>query len=615
MLRPVVLELRPRGAAHGSPAHSSHRPASIADYGFLSDCRSAALVSSDGSVDWLCWPRFDSPSLFAKILDPAKGGSFAVRPTAPYSVERRYAPGTNVLQTTFRTASGVVRMNDWLNIGARQALCRLVECLAGNVELTVVCDPRPRYGATGSPVWGRRLGYLVCSLGHEDRVILDGAGSSHEMFTLAAGESRSISLGWNRPGPSDLFTALKRTTHFWRDWAADLVLPDGLSAEVAAFVERSALTLKGLQYEPSGAFVAAPTTGLPEMIGADRNWDYRYCWLRDSAFTLYALRMVGKTDEAHSWFDWVEAIALAQGNHDIQIVYAIDGSPDIPETELSHLAGHRDSRPVRIGNGASQQLQLDVYGTLADAIWLARRTANRPLHRRRWKLVKRVGQQASAGWRLPDEGIWEVRGKTQHFVFSKVMCWVALDRALKLARIDSRPDAPLESWRAERDAIKADVLAQGYDQRLGSFTQAYGSGTLDAANLLLAQVGFIDPRDPRFVSTVRVTQRNLSENGLVYRYRAPITDDGFEVGEGTFTLCTFWLCLALNQIGARNEALTLFEQTLGYANDLGLLSEQLSADGEQVGNFPQAFTHIAVIACASALSRTAATQHPLRLAA
>jgi GH15 family glucan-1,4-alpha-glucosidase len=614
-VRAVVAELEPRAARGGSPARSSRRPASIGDYGFLSDCRSAALVSSNGSVDWLCWPRFDSPSLFAKILDSDKGGAFAISPAAPYSVERRYVPGTNVLQTTFRTATGVVRVNDWLNTGPRQALCRLVECLEGSVELTVVCDPRPRYGAAGNPGWKRRLGYLVCTVGDEDRLILDGVSSSHETFTLAAGESRAISLGWNRPAPSDLFTALRRAILYWQRWAADLVLPDGLGPEITAHVERSALTLKGLQYQPSGAFVAAATTSLPEMVGGDRNWDYRYSWLRDSAFTLYALRAVGKNDEAMSWFDWLDAIALAQGSRDLQIVYGIDGSPDIPEVELSHLAGHRESRPVRIGNGAAKQLQLDVYGTLADAVWLARRTAKSPLQRQRWELIKSVAQQAIAGWRVPDEGIWEIRGSAQHFVYSKVMCWVALDRAVKLARIDNRRDAPLETWIANRDAIKADVLAHGYDDELGSFTQAYGSGTLDAANLLMAQVGFIHPKDPRFVSTVRATQRGLSHNGLVYRYRSQVTDDGFEADEGTFTICTFWLCLALHQIGARKEALELFEQTLGHANDLGLLSEELSAGGEQLGNFPQAFTHIAIIACASAFSRAVAQNEPLRLAA
>jgi GH15 family glucan-1,4-alpha-glucosidase len=614
-VRPIVVELKRRGAARDSQARPLRQSASISDHGFLSDCRSAALVSSGGSVDWLCWPRFDSPSLFAKILDSESGGAFVISPTAPYSVERRYVVSTNVLQTTFRTATGVVRLNDWLNTGCRQALCRLVECLEGRVELTVACDPRPQYGVHASPEWESRLGYVVCAVDDEDSLILDGVSSSHETFTLGAGESRSISLGWNRPGPTDLPAALRRSIRFWQHWASDLVLPEGLGGETAARVERSALTLKGLQYQPSGAFVAAPTTSLPEKIGAGRNWDYRYCWLRDSTFTLYALRAVGKGEEALSWFDWLEAIALDQGSHDLQIVYAIDGSPDIPEVELPHLAGHRESRPVRIGNGAAKQLQLDVYGTLADSIWLARRTTNRPLQRQRWELIKHLAEQAIADCRMPDEGIWEVRGDRQHFVFSKVMCWVALDRAIKLARIDNRADAPLDVWRAKRDQLKAEVLARGYDEQLGSFTQAYGSGTLDAANLLLAQVGFIHPHDPRFISTVRAIQRTLSHNGLVYRYKSQLTDDGFEASEGTFTICTFWLALALHQIGARDDALELFEQTLSHANDLGLLSEELSPDGEQLGNFPQAFTHVAVIACASAFSQTAAQHQPLRLAA
>jgi GH15 family glucan-1,4-alpha-glucosidase len=613
-VRPVVVELNRQSCSGGTRAAASRHSASIADYGFLSDCRSAALVSSGGSVDWLCWPRFDSPSVFAKILDSEIGGAFAISPTAPYSAERCYVPATNVLQTTFRTHAGVVRTNDWLNRDASPALCRLVECLEGSVELSLICDPRPRYGAVGVPAWSRRLGYLVCDVGDDDCLILDGTDSSHESFTLTAGESRSISLGWNRPGPSDLFSALRRSIRYWQHWAADLVLPEGLGPEITAHVERSALTLKGLQYLPSGAFVAAPTTSLPEMIGGDRNWDYRYSWLRDSAFTLYALRAVGKNEEALSWFDWLDAVTVAQGTRDLQIVYAVDGSPDVPEVELPHLAGHGDSRPVRVGNGAAKQLQLDVYGTLADAVWLARRTAKRPLIRRRWELIKSVAEQVIARWRGPDEGIWEVRGKPQHFVFSKVMCWVALDRAIKLARIDNRRDAPLETWRAERDALKADILAHGYDEDSGAFTQAYGSGTLDAANLLMAQVGFIHAGDPRFVSTVRAVQRKLSHNGLVYRYRSQVTDDGCDADEGTFTICTLWLSLALHQIGARQEALDLFQRTLDHANDLGLLSEELSADGEQLGNFPQAFTHIAIIGCASAFSRARAENDSLRLA-
>jgi GH15 family glucan-1,4-alpha-glucosidase len=604
---------RPLPARRGCRPRPADEPARIAEYGFLSDCRSAALVARDGSVDWLCWPRFDSPSVFAKILDADKGGAFAITPTGRYSVERSYAPRTNVLQTTFRTTSGVVRLNDWLHTGARQALCRLVECLEGEVELTIDCDPRPQYGL-GEAVWEERLGYLVCPAGGANQLILDGVHAARETVTLAAGECKPISLGWNQPGPADLGTALKRATRFWHEWAADLVLPSDASAEITAHVERSALTLKGLQYQPSGAFVAAATTSLPEKIGGTRNWDYRYSWLRDSTFIMYALRAVGKSDEAESWLNWVHGIAFAQGSRELQIMYRVDGSPDIPEAELSHLTGHRHSAPVRVGNGAATQRQLDVHGALADAIWLARLTSRTRLSRHRWELIKFLAEKTIAEWRQPDDGIWEVRGGGQHFVYSKVMCWVALDRALRLARADRRTDAPVDRWRASRDAIKADVLAHGYDEELGAFTQSYGSGTLDAANLLLAQVGFIHPHDRRFVSTVRAIQRDLTRNGLVDRYRPDATHDGFQEDEGTFTICTLWLSLALGQIGAREEALALFERTLEHANDLDLLSEELTPDGEQLGNFPQAFTHIAVIACAFALHGSRRSQRPVRLA-
>jgi GH15 family glucan-1,4-alpha-glucosidase len=594
---------------------SAGTTATIADYGFLSDCRSAALVGIDGSIDWLCWPRFDSPSVFAKILDDETGGAFSITPTGSFTVERSYVPETNVLQTTFSTATGSVRVSDWLSPGTCQTLSRLVECLDGEVELSVVCDPRPGYGLLPDPAWEDHFGYLVCATGDGNHLVLDGMKDPRETVTLRSGEVKAVSLGWNRPGPSDLPASLRRAVHFWRTWAADLVLPSVADAEIAQQVKRSALTLKGLQYQPSGAFVAAATTSLPEEIGGARNWDYRHSWLRDSTFILYALRAVGKSEEGESWFDWVKEISFAEGTLNLQIMYGIDGSPDVPEVELSHLTGHRNSRPVRIGNGAAKQRQLDVYGALADAIWLARENSTQPLNRHDWEFVKGLAEATIAEWRQPDAGIWEVRGDPQHFVYSKAMCWVALDRALRLARKDSHTDAPLDVWRANRDAIRAEVLSRGYDERLGAFTQAYGSATLDASTLLLAQVGFISPRDRRFVSTVRAIQRGLTRNGLVDRYRAEETDDGLEHGEGTFTICTFWLCLALRQIGAREEAETLFRRTLAYANDLGLLSEELAPDGEQLGNFPQAFTHIAVIACAFALNRGDAAQRTPQLAA
>lgn len=578
-----------------------YRP--IADYGFLSDCRSAALVSSSGSIDWLCWPRFDSPSLFATLLDADKGGCFYIRPRGEYRLEgRAYVEGTNVLQTTFRTPSGLVRLNDWLHTGSRQALCRLVKCLEGEVELELLCDPRPDY-AREQVRWEEHLGWQVAGFASGDTLILDGAQPA-ETFRLEAGQRKLVSLGWNRPGPSDLFSARRRAIAFWRDWSEELSLPLLSSVDVQALVERSALVLKGLQYYPSGAFVAAPTTSLPEDIGGQRNWDYRYSWLRDSTFILYALRAVGKQDEAQSWFDYLNMVALRGGGLDLQIMYGIDGAGDLPESTLDHLEGYRGSRPVRIGNGAAKQRQLDVYGELLDSIWLLRAGTQTPISPHRWALAKTLAAHALSEWQQPDEGIWEVRGEPQHFVYSKVMCWVALDRALRLARKDQLTDAPLESWREARDAIKRDVLARGYDEELGAFTQFYGSRSLDAANLLIAQMGFLPERDPRFVSTVRAIEQGLMRGGFVDRYRADETDDGLSGGEGTFTICSLWLVLALCQIGDLDKAQRLFEHVLASANDLGLFSEELSPEGEQLGNFPQGFTHISIIVAAFALERT-----------
>jgi GH15 family glucan-1,4-alpha-glucosidase len=613
--RSAVREVQPGSTGVGGVRRLPEASARIEDYGFLSDCRSAALIDRDGSVDWLCWPRFDSPSLFGRILDAQRGGSFAITPTAPFSSARRYVPRTNVLQTTFHTNTGVARIHDWLDIGPRQALCRLVECLEGDVELSVACEPRPSYATLGPGRWTEHAGRLECPAGGDDRLILRGLHSPRETFTLSAGEARSISLGWNQSGPPDLFAALQHTIRFWQDWAGGLVIPDGIDPELCAHVERSALTLKGLQYRPTGAFVAAPTTSLPETIGGDRNWDYRFCWLRDAAFTLYGLRATGKTDEAEAWLSWIDEIVAEQESPELQIAYAIDGSAEVPEAELPHLAGHRESRPVRVGNGAARQRQLDVPGTLADAIWLARLSSGTPLSARRWELVQTMAERTAAEWRLPDAGIWEIRGEPQHFVYSKVMCWVMLDRALRLARIDRRTGAPVDEWRAARDAIKADVLERGYDRARRSFTQAYGSGSLDAANLLLAQVGFIAPRDPRFVSTVRAIQQELGRGGQVHRYLPEVTDDGFTTDEGTFTICTFWLCLALQQIGAGEEALALFAATLERANDLGLLSEELCSGGAHLGNFPQAFSHTAILACVAQLGRRGTRRQPLRIAA
>lgn len=577
--------------------------AQIGDYGFLSDCRSAALVAKDGSVDWLCWPRFDSPAIFAAILDPERGGRFKITPTEPFEVERSYQPNTNVLHTTMITRGGRVKITDWLHTGARHALCRLVMGLEGDVEMQIDCDPRPEYGSVEGPVrWQERLGYLVHDIDEEQKLVLDGLDQPRSTVMVSPGVVIPITLGLGRPGPSDPLSSLKRTVTFWEQWTDGLRLPKVAEEQVT----RSALVLKGLQYQPTGAIIAAPTTSLPEQVGGSSNWDYRYSWLRDAAFTIYALGALGKEDEAESWFDWLKALTLQSGQDHLQILYGIMGHADAPESELGHLSGYRNSRPVRIGNGAAGQTQLDTYGELLDAMWLQQLRTGRLFGRHRARLAVSLAERAMSEWRNTDEGIWETRGEQRHFTYSKVMCWVALDRAIRIARSNPKllSDAPVAGWKAERDLIREEVLRRSYNEHVGAFTQSYDSDVLDASNLLLAQVGFISASDPRFVSTVRATQRGLDcGNGMIYRYPAERPDDGHAQDDGTFVIASFWLCLGLLQIGCAEEAQDLFDQVCSHANDLGLLAEEVSPAGEQLGNFPQAFSHIALIACAFALNR------------
>jgi GH15 family glucan-1,4-alpha-glucosidase len=604
---PAALPHAPQDEpARVAPARRPGRDASgyapISDYGFLSDCRSSALVSSDGAIDWLCWPRFDSPALFAAILDAEHGGTWRIRPVGEFTVTRSYLPSTNVVQTAFHTATGTVRLTDWLHIGARQALCRRLHGLEGEVALELVCDPRPGFNADGRVSWEARMGWLVCCLPSGERLVADGIAGPCERRVVRAGEIHDFSLSLNRPGPSDLASSLGRTVEFWVEWCEELALPP----EHAELVRRSALVLKGLQYQPTGAIVAAPTTSLPECVGGTRNWDYRFSWLRDATLTLAALAQVNKDHEAQSWLDWLKMITLVSGVEELQIMYGIGGEAELPERLLHHLEGHKGSSPVRVGNSAALQRQIDTYGELADAIFMVRDRAGERLNSHRWRLLRALAQRAEREWREPDEGIWEVRGEPRHFVHSKVMCWVALDRAIRVAELDGFDDAPLARWRGVRDQIRAQVLARGYDARLGAFTQSYGSGTLDASNLILASVGFIAPHDPRFVGTVHATGAELNRGGLIDRYKVEDTDDGFGgQEEGTFSICTFWYACALIQIGDVEEAHAVFTRVSACANDLGLLAEELTPDGEQLGNFPQAFTHIALINCAFALAGAA----------
>jgi len=586
----------------------------ISDYGFLSDCRSAALVATDGSVDWLCWPRFDSPSLFGRILDSENGGFFQIAPTDnDYTVERSYLKGTNIISTVFHTPTGTVKIEDWLHVGARQSLMRLVTGVDGHVEMFAACDPRPQYGIKGKPTcFSNRLGYLTMPIDEENSLVLEGFDAAwdeqapviaFEKFDVQAGEKKSYALGLNRPGPSNALHSLSRAIEYWREWSDDLQVTEHVACKE---VERAALVLKGLQYQPTGAIIAAATTSLPEQPGGERNYDYRYMWLRDSVFTLYALRSVGRGDEAESFFDFLKSLSLRHPDGDLQIIYGVGGETELPEQNLDHLKGYKTSRPVRIGNGAANQRQLDTLGEIADAISMHhRRTSDPPLTRHRWTLVQELAEAAAEQWSLPDEGIWEIRGPQQHFVYSKVMCWVALDRAIKLSAKapEDLAGEQVDRWRRIRDEIKAEVMEKGYDPELGAFTQYYGSGSLDAANLLLARVGFISSKDEKFKNTVRATQLHLMRGGLVDRYRHDAVDDGFSGNEGTFTICTLWLVLALIEIGSLGEAEILFERVLGCASDLGLYSEELTPSGRQLGNFPQAFTHIALIVCAFSLER------------
>jgi GH15 family glucan-1,4-alpha-glucosidase len=578
----------------------------IADYAFLSDCRSAALVASDGSVDWLCWPRFDSGAVFAAVLDAERGGRFRVGPAEPgeYALSRRYLPGTNVLETTWSGPLGELQLIDWLHVGGRQALCRLVRCTRGSVDVAVTLDPRPEFGRHGAPEWRRGLGWLVAELPDGRSLVADGLTAPDSVIVLHEGEERALTLGLDRPGPTDARSSLESTVQWWRDWSGGLRLPDGEHRDV---VERSALVLKGLQYRETGAIVAAATTSLPEELGGVRNWDYRYSWLRDAAFTLYALRAVGKRSEAESWLDWLKGIALHAGDLRLQIMYGIGGEAELPEHCLDHLSGYRDSAPVRVGNGAAGQRQLDVYGELADAIWLQRVGSGRPLGRHRTALLAELAERACEEWRMPDEGIWEIRGEPRHFTYSKVMCWVALDRAIRAARLDRIDGLPVARWREERAAIRAEVEACAWNEERGAFVQSYGADALDASALLLAQVGFLRAEDPRFVSTVRAVQAELTRGGLVDRYRiGEAADDGLAGDEGTFSICSLWMVLALTSIGAHEEARAQFDRVWRCASDLGLMSEELTPEGIQLGNFPQAFTHIALIAAALALHRVGA---------
>ena len=586
----------------------------IADYGLISDMHSCALVSRAGSVDWCCFPHFDSAAVFGRILDWRKGGYFRLAPRGVRSVSRRYLPGTNVLETTFQTDTGVARLTDFMpvhphsrpdqprEVGCRQQVARILECTSGSVRFDLECRPRFDYGTIvpHAVLDGPHSGFahggadglsLYCSAPlreADDGFQSEGLLRAGEKLCAAVTYQPRFAHAVEALDEEELERHLAETNRFWQEWSA-LSTYDG---DYRDDVLRSALTLKALTYAPSGALLAAATTSLPEAIGGSRNWDYRFTWIRDASFALYALFILGYTGEARAFKDWLEWSTVGRAR-DLQIMYGLGGERRLTEIELPELEGYRGSRPVRVGNAAYSQFQLDIYGEVLDSAHLYRKFVG-GMDPQYWRYLQRVVDFVIDHWREPDDGIWETRGGRQHFVFSKVWCWVALDRAIKAARALGLP-GDVERWRRVRAEIREDVLAKGYDAQRGAFVQAYGSKALDAANLMLPLVGFIRADDPRMRSTIEAIERELtSPQGLVYRYKG--FDDGLGGREGTFTICTFWLADDLIALGEIDRARALFETLRGYANDLGLFSEEIDAEsGEMLGNFPQAFTHLAFI--------------------
>ena len=590
----------------------------IEDYGVIGDLHTVALVGRNGSIDWMCYPHFDSPSIFAAILDDDRGGRFQIAPTGENVTRKQmYFPDTNVLLTRFLSADGVAEVSDFMPVGAsvgshgHHQLIRSVAVVRGSMRLRVLCRPAFDYARVEHTVEVRPEGVcfhadgLSLALTSSTSMRAEGPAAVAEL-ELREGERASFVLSGlegkeSCPLPvseEEAERAFRATLDYWQRWLAQC----NYRGRWRERVQRSALTLKLLTFEPSGAIVAAPTCSLPAPVGGKRNWDYRYTWIRDASFTLYGLMRIGFTQEANGFTRWLGArVQETAGDGALQIMYGIDGRHDLAETTLDHLEGYRGSRPVRIGNGAFDQLQLDIYGELLDAIYLYNKYGT-PIGYDAWVKIRQILNHVCDVWQEPDEGIWEVRSGRQHFVYSKLMCWVALDRGLRLADKRSFP-ADHQRWLSTRDAIYEEIMTHGWSQKRQAFVQAYGSETLDAANLIMPLVFFVSPSDPRFLSTLDAIQRDLTSGSLVYRYDVDQSPDGLEGDEGTFSMCTFWLVEALTRAGRLSEARLIFEKMLGYSNHLGLYSEQVGSSGEALGNFPQAFTHLGLISAAFNLDR------------
>jgi pentatricopeptide repeat protein len=597
----------------------------IAEHGVIGDLHTVALVGTDGTIDWFCCPRFDSPSVFAAILDDERGGYFRIAPAREdWTVKQLYFPDTNVLITRFLTPDGVAEVQDFMPLQPpgpatggtarmhRHRIVRRVIQVRGQLRFRAEVEPRFDYARAEHTVEPIEHGVVFrspdLSLALQAAAPLERTerGVTSE-FTLDHGETVAFVLErvdpHEEPPPhseDETREAFERTITFWRRWLAQ----SRYRGRWREMVHRSALTLKLLTYQPTGAIVAAPTTSLPEQLGGGRNWDYRYTWIRDAAFSLYGLLRLGFTEEAEAFMDWLTerfAHGRERAEGPLQIMYGIDGRPDLPEQVLEHFEGYRSSRPVRIGNGAADQLQLDIYGELIDSVYLFNKYGT-PIYHDAWNDLTRIVEWVCEHWDQADEGIWETRGGRQDFTYSRLMCWVAIERAIRMARQRGLP-GDIVRWLGERDRIYEQIMSRGWHAGREAFVQHYRTEVLDASLLLMPLVKFIAPTDPRWLSTLDAIGEELVSDSLVYRYNVEAAPDGVDGDEGTFSICTFWYVEALARAGRVDEARLVFEKMLTYGNHLGLYSEEIGSTGELLGNFPQAFTHLALISAAYNIDR------------
>jgi GH15 family glucan-1,4-alpha-glucosidase len=606
------IQLPERGP--GTAGRSGYLP--VSEHGLIGDMHSVALVGTNGTIDWYCCPSFDSPAVFGSLLDANRGGCFELAAAVPAKTRQFYHPDTNVLITRFFAEGGVGEIQDFMPVGGaaearRHRLIRRVLCVRGTMPFRARVSPRFGYGMephvlteveSGAVFTASSLAIALTAtvpVEHDDRDVT-------AEFKLAEGESAVFAMDEVGSGAEPIACSgekaqelLAATVGFWRSWLS----ASRYRGRWREVVHRSALTLKLLTYAPTGAIVAAPTTSLPEQIGGERNWDYRYVWIRDAAFCVYALLRLGFTNEADAFVQFLRHATTSQlsASGPMQVMYGIDGRTELPERELRHLAGYRGSQPVRIGNAAAKQLQLDIYGELMDSVYLYDRW-HQPISSGHWDTITTRADWLCDHWDQPDEGIWETRGGPRKFLYSQLMCWVAMERAVRLATRRGLP-ADLERWRKARDAIYRRIMDRGWSPKLKAFAQYEGGDVLDAAVLLMPLVKFISPTDPKWLSTLDALTATLVSDSLVYRYDPQASPDGVPGEEGTFSACSFWYVEALTRAGRLEEARLAFEKMLTYANHVGLYAEQISRTGDQQGNFPQALTHLALISAAFNLDR------------